>query len=114
MEGIKPPAGLIDSLADIVRRVPGFEQIGILERIMPLRELHGAGIEPDIDQLRSPAHLAAAGTVERYGIDVRLVEVERFLDVLTLPVFPDTPDAFPGAALLAHPDGQRRAPEPVA
>ena len=116
MQGVKPAARLVDSFADEISRVSfaGINERPVLERVVPLRERHGPGIEPDVDKLRYPPHRAPAGAVERDIIHERFVEVERLLHPAPLPVFGHAPDAFQRAALLTHPDGERCPPETVA
>ena len=59
------------------------ELLLVFKRIMPLRERHGAGIIPAVDDLVLAVHLAAALRAgERHVVDVRAVQ----LDVLGIDV----------------------------
>ena len=115
-QAVEPAAGLVDGLADEVGREALLEDVAVLERVVPLRERHGARVEPGVDDLGHAAHLAAAlGAGEHDVVDVGPVQVEivgngpgRHLAQLR-----DGADAV-RVALLAAPDGQRRAPVAVA
>ena len=62
VQRVEPSAGLVDPFADEIGRVlfAAVDQLLVLERIMPLGERHGTGVEPDVDQFRRAAHRTAA------------------------------------------------------
>ena len=70
MQGIEPAARLIDALANEVGGEIALESFLILERIMPLRERHGAGIEPHVEHVRYAAHQPAVRRRPGPGIDI--------------------------------------------
>ncbi len=114
MERVKPAARLIDAFGNEVGRIRPVEDFFVLERIMPLRKRHGAGIEPHIDQFRRTFHGAATIIArKRDFVHVRLVEIERIGNVLALLQFLNTSNALLFAALLTNPDWERRAPKTV-
>ena len=77
VQRVEPAARLIHGLADVVRRELGLELLLVLERIVPLREGHGAGIEPDVDQVLDAPHRAAAlGTGVGHLVDVGSMEIQ--------------------------------------
>jgi len=92
------------------------EGVLVLERVVPLREGHGAGVEPGVDDLVHAVHLAAAVRAgEQHVVDVGPVQIHiigqrprRHLAQLG-----DGAHAV-RVPLLAAPDGQRRAPVAVA
>ena len=112
---IEPAARLIDGLGDKVRRETLREDILVLERIMPLRERHGAGVKPAVDDLGHAVHfLAAMRAFDGHFVDVRTMQLDVIRAVLALlPELGDGADALLMAA-LALPDRQRRAPVTVA
>ena len=64
MQRIEPAARLVDCLTDEVRREAALEDVTILERIVPLRIRHRAGIEPAIDDfLDAPVNRAFSTNV---------------------------------------------------
>ena len=75
-ERIKPPARLVDSFGDKVRRIIALELLTVLEWKMPLGERHRTGVEPGIDHFRRTLHRAAAMTLQGVAIDERLVWIE--------------------------------------
>ena len=85
MQCVEPAPGLINRLRDEIRREGMFEDLLVLEWVVPLCEGHRAGVEPDIGQLGNAAHLAAATTLERDGINVWLVKIEGFRKCRSLP-----------------------------
>ena len=124
MEAVEPAAGLVNRLADIVRGEPAvvlLVNILVLERVVPLGEWHGAGVEPGVHHLGNAAHLPTAAigrALQQHVVDVGPVQVKVF-------------HAFPGlrrrhglefghatyalgvTAVLALPDGYRGAPVPL-
>ena len=80
---IEPASGLVDPLADEVRREELIEVLGVFKRIMPLCERHGAGVKPTVHDLRNSVHrLAAFRTGQGHIIHVRSVQFNRFVDLL--------------------------------
>ena len=83
MQHVEPAAGLADVLDDEVRRVVGVEPFLVLERVVDLAVGHGAGVEPDVQDVLDAAHhglalLRGAGVVRvRAGqlVDERPVQV---------------------------------------
>ena len=75
VQTVEPTARLIDRLADEVRWKALFEQIGVLERVVPLRVRHRTRIEPRVDDLR---HTPVFATFNREHdiVDRRPVQVE--------------------------------------
>ncbi len=115
-QAVEPAARLVDGLADVVGGEALAEELLVLERVVPLAERHGAGVEPGVDDLGHAAHLAGAvGTGERDVVDVGPVEFQILWNGTGRHLFElrDGPDAV-RMPLLAAPDGQGRAPVPVA
>jgi len=81
MQGVEPSAGLVDALGDEVgREGPGFtglwtDHVTVLEGVMPLGIGHGAAVEPDVDEVRDPAHGAALGAHQHDLVHKGLVQV---------------------------------------
>ena len=115
-QAVEPAAGLVDRLGDEVGREPLAERLVVLERIVPLREGHGARVEPGVDHLGHAAHVGAAlGAAQHDVVDVGPVQLEvvgRRRD-RHLAQLGDAAHAM-RVALLAAPHGQRRAPVAVA
>src|SRR5207248_2177707 len=84
MKRVKPAASLIHSFRNEICREGTFEYVLIFEWVVPLRERHGAGVEPNVHQLRNPAHFAAARASDGDGIDIRLVQIQRFRQLCAL------------------------------
>ena len=77
VQRIEPAAGLIHRLADEVGRELRLKQLLILKGIVMLREGHGAGIEPAVNDLRHTVHLLAAlGAADGHGINERTVQLD--------------------------------------
>ena len=112
---IEPAAGLVHRLGDEVGGELLFKQVFVFKGIVVLREGHGAGIEPAVDDLRHALHgLAALRAADGHRVDVGAVQ----LDILRAVVghllqLGDAAHAV-AAAALALPDVQRRAPVAVA
>ena len=81
---------------------------------MVLREGHGTGIEPAVDDLGRALHRAAALALEGAAIDVRAVQFDVAFDAALLFQFRLAADDVYLAALFAYPNGQRRTPVAVA
>ena len=115
-ERVEPAARLIDGLGDEVRGEALLEDFFILERIMPLRERHGTGVEPAVDDFLDAVHLLAAfRTFDRDVINVRTVQLDIVGAVVAhLLELGDGADDVLLAAVRADPDRQRRAPVAVA
>ena len=97
----EPAARLVEALGDEIRRETGLEDLLVLERIVVLRHRHRPGVEPDVDQIRHPAHDALALlAAQRHTVDVGPVEVslERQAQLA------DRPDAATVVAFLAFPN----------
>ena len=77
MERVEPAAGLIHGLRNEIRRKRVIKRGLLLERIMPLRERHGAGVEPHVDEFGNPLHVAAAPAFQNDVVDVGLVQIKR-------------------------------------
>ena len=115
VQRIEPAAGLIHRLADEVGGELRLKQLLILKGIVMLREGHGAGIEPAVNDLRHTVHLLAAlGAADGHGINERTVQ----LDVLGAVVahLPQLLNGTNGMALAAFalPDVKGGAPVAVA
>ena len=137
---IEPTACLIHRLADVVGRELLGEDLAILERVVPLRHGHRAGIEPAIGHLAHATHdaFAALGARPAHVIHGRPVQIER-LGVRLLRIGPlaallrqiarqhelapglrvqlgHRSDALliPARRVVAHPERQRRAPVALA
>src|SRR5690606_27361974 len=78
VQRVEPATGLVDCLADVIRREMLRELLLVLERVMPLRVRHGAGVEPAIDDLRNPPPrlpvLLETDVVHGRTMQVQLVE----------------------------------------
>jgi hypothetical protein len=112
-QAVEPAARLVDRLADVLRRVLRLELVLVLERRVPLRERHRAGVEPDVDHLGDAAQRLAAG--RRRDLDVVDVRAVRIGDLHAgeLAQLLEGADAR-GLARLVAPDRQRRAPVALA
>ena len=112
---VKPAARLVHAFGDEVGRERVFEDLLVFKWVMPLRERHRSGIEPNVDEFGNAAHFAAAETLQRYIIDVRLVKIERFRQFRAfLAKFVNAADRPLTITRLANPDGQGRSPISVA
>ena len=60
VQRVEPAARLIHRLADVVGRELLGEDLAVLERIVPLRHRHRAGVEPAVGHFLDAAHRAAA------------------------------------------------------
>ena len=114
---VEPAACLVHALGDVISREVGREHIGVLERIVPLRERHAAGIEPGVDHLVHATHGArAAGRRPGVLIDVRLVRIE-VLGQRTAKLSGQLRIAADHLDLrrvgVVHPHRQRCAPVPI-
>ena len=112
-QGVEPAARLVDRLADVVRGEGLLEARLALERRVALGERHRARVEPDVDHDGLAAHLLAALRA-RPGVlvDVRAVRVGQ-LAARALLDLGERAQAL-RVAVLAAPDGQRRAPVALA
>ena len=111
---VEPPSRLIHRLRDELCGEMLLKKLPVLEGIVILRKRHRARVEPAVDDLRHALHrLAALGTLDGHGIDIRPVQ----LDIVRAVVRhgPQLLDAADGmlASALALPDIQRRAPVSV-
>ena len=74
---VEPAARLVDRLADEVGREAPLEDLGVLERVVPLRGGHRAGVEPRVEhRLDPPRPTAALLARDRHVVDERSVQVE--------------------------------------
>ena len=75
-QGVEPAAGLVDGFGNEVCRETLFEYFLIFKGIVPLRERHGAGIVPAVDDLGRSVHGAAAFfTLDGHFVDVGTVKL---------------------------------------
>src|SRR5690606_26757717 len=63
VQRVEQAAGLGGVLDDEVARVVVLEPLGVLERVVDLRERHGAGLEPAVEDLGDAAHGGGAGRI---------------------------------------------------
>ena len=114
-QGVEPSAGLIHRLADEIRGVTAFELFLVLKGVMPLREGHGAGVVPAVDDLGHALHVfSALGADQMDVVDKRLVQLDVIRHVASeLFQFGDAADHMLVSA-GAFPDGKRGAPVTVA
>ncbi len=114
---VEPAAGLVDGLADELRRVAGLEGLLVLVRVAPLRERHRTRVVPGVDDLghargRPAAPVLRAGEGDR--VDVRAVRVQaRLVGAGQFGQLGEGADAGE-VVVLAAPDRQRCAPVAVA
>ena len=114
-QAVEPAAGLVDGLADELRREGGLELFLVFKGIMPLGEGHGTRIVPAVDHLFFTAHIAAAlGAAQHNAVDIRPVQLRQVdgTDAHRLELL-HAADHM-GVALLAGPHGQGRAPVALA
>ena len=84
VEGVEPTAGLVHAFRDEIRRIRGasrpvgcaFDALPVLERVVPLRVRHAAGVEPDVDEVGFTVHRTAVGRLEDDAIHDVLVQVD--------------------------------------
>jgi len=75
-KAVEPAARLVDGLADEVGREALCELLLVLERVVPLAERHGPGVEPGVDDLGGGvAFFAALRAAQHDVVDVRPVAV---------------------------------------
>ncbi len=118
VQRVEPAAGLVDRLADEIRRELCSEGLLVFEGIVPLGHGHRARVEPDIDQLGDALHLARLAAL-RAGkldlVDIRPVQVQaRKVTPGQLGKLGDRANRNLVVAALALPDRQRRAPVALA
>ena len=78
---------------------------------MPLRERHAAAVVPAIQHFGNAVHYAAAfGTRERDLVDIRFMKFGCFFKPAEFAKFFAAADDVFMSALVANPDGKRRAP----
>ena len=124
VQGVEPAAGLADVFDDEVAREVVLEPFGVVEGIVHLGETHGAGVEPDVEDILDTAHRRGAGGVVGIGpgqlVDEGPVQVR-------LALFVARQDAEVGLQLgegaidveawvlrvVGAPDGNRTAPEAI-
>ena len=114
-QGVEPAARLVDGLGDEVRREALLENFLVLKGIVPLREGHGAGIVPAVDDLGRAVHLLSALRAgDGHRVDVGAMQLDVRVDV-----FAQLDQLLTGAddvlvAALADPHRQGRAPVALA
>lgn len=118
MQGVEPSAGLPVVLDDEITRVMGIEPLGVLERVMHLRERHRTRLEPAVEDLRHATHRRLPGRIVRVGsgqlIDHRPVQIIRAHAEIALQLVEGTVDVEPGIlGVVGHPRGDRTAPVAV-
>jgi len=112
MQGVEPAPGLIHRFADEICRELLLECIRVFKRIMPLRNRHGTGIEPHINQFRNPIHLPTTFfTTPAEFIHVRAMQIQ-VAEIASYPFrqLSHRADTFLRMALITFPDRQRRSP----
>ena len=113
MKTVEPAARLIDGLADVIGWMLLLKTFAVLARIGPLRDLHGAAVEPDIDDLWHAPHSAALAIGVGKGdlINIGPMQIQ-FAKVLArqLAQFFHAADAQHVTAFVIHPNRQRRPP----
>ena len=77
-QGVEPAAGLIDRLADEVRRVALVKDLSVLVRVPPLSKRHRTRVVPDVDDFGDTFSIGAAVRArQRDVVDEGTVRVER-------------------------------------
>ncbi len=120
VERVEPAARLVDRLADERGRERPLEPLGAARDVgvAPLRERHGARVEPAVDHVEhAPGGRPALGARDLDRVDPRAVRVELGVDRgVQLVQLLDRADHAETAAARgrALPHRQRRAPEPLA
>ena len=112
VQGVEPTARLVNGFTNEVGGVLLFEDLFVLERVVPLRVGHGAAVKPDVNHFGHAAHGAATGfTGKGDFVHVGAVQVE-VAQILPGAFFQflHRANADHFAALVARPDGQRRCP----
>ena len=109
---VEPAARLVDGFGDEIRREVFLEDFLVFKGIVPLGERHGAGIVPAVDHFAGARHIAMAlGALHAHAVDERLVQLDILGHVFAhFAQFGDGADGVHVPAILADPDGQRRAP----
>ena len=109
---VEPAARLVDGFGDEIRREVLLEDLLVLKGIVPLGERHGAGIIPAVDHFAGARHVAMAlGALHAHAIDERLVQLDILGHIFAhFAQLGDGADGVHVPAILADPDGQRRAP----
>ena len=119
VQRVEPAAGLPDVLDDEVARVVAVEPVAVLERVVHLRERHRARLEPAVKHLGDAPHRRLARRVVRVGAG----QVVDRGPVQVVGPYAEVPLQLVQAAVhvgarvvrvVALPDRDRRAPEPVA
>ena len=114
---VEPASGLVNRLGDKCRRELLFEGLLVLKGIMMLRERHGSGVKPAVDDLRHSLHglLPAFRAGADELVDIRPVQLDGhrvFSSAVLLQLFAAS-DADLLSAFPALPDRKRRAPVTV-
>ena len=73
MQGIEPAAGLVHAFGNEIGRGAEARSTQVAEAFLRIR--HGAGIEPNVDEVRFPDHLFTAGRHQENAVDIRPVQV---------------------------------------
>ncbi len=118
VQRVEPAPGLPHVLDDEVARVVAVEPFAVLEGVVHLRERHRTGLEPAVKDLGNPPHDRSPGRVvrvrprqlvDRGPVQVGRADAEVPLELVERPVHVD-PRVV---RVVAHPDRDRGAPEPV-
>ena len=102
-----------------------FELLLVLERVVELRERHGAGLEPAIEHIRDTVHVRFAGRIirvhARQVVDPRTVHIDvavlvaRVVAKVGLELFKRTVHVHTRVLrVIGHPHRNRGTPETVA
>ncbi len=115
-QGVEPAPGLVEGLADEVRRDAPGEVAAGREGMVVLRERHRAAVVPDVHDLGLAVHRAAAAAGQLHLVHEGAVGIEVLTEggrraLAQLGVGADGVHAVTGPAA---PQGQRRAPVTVA
>ncbi len=74
---VEPAAGLVDGLADVLRRVLALELFAVAVWRAPLGERHRSAVVPDVDHFRNASGNGRTGRAgDRHVVDERPVRVE--------------------------------------
>ncbi len=111
---VKPTARLIHRLGNEIGGERLLEHLFVFERIVVLRKRHTARIEPTVDHFGRAVHHAAAFASKRHFVHIRFVQFYVALQLAKRFEFFFTAHNVRFAALVAHPNGQRRAPIAIA
>ena len=109
----EPSSGLIDALADEIRRKAFIEILFVFKRIVLLSKWHRSAVKPAVHDFRDSRHrLAAVRTGEMDIVYIRTVKLDARIDVFLsfFHQFLAGTDAFQMAAFTS-PHRNRRTPD---